>query len=164
MVNLVKKANARMQLLTKIASFNATREDLKNIYITFIRSVLEQSAVVWHTSLTQQNSEDLERIQKSAMKIIMNNEYKGYKQSLIELDLQNLYDRREGLLLNFGLKCLKSDKSKIHFPPTHKKHTMKTRKTNTFQEQKCSKARLSNSTIPQLQKRLNEYYKNNTQT
>ena len=47
---LVKKANARMQLLTKIAGFGATREDLRTVYTTFVRSILEQSAVVWHTS------------------------------------------------------------------------------------------------------------------
>ena len=42
---LVKKANARMSLLTKIAEFNPSIEDLKTIYILFIRSLLEQSAV-----------------------------------------------------------------------------------------------------------------------
>ena len=34
---LVKKANARMQLLRKFASFDAPVEDLKEIYILFIR-------------------------------------------------------------------------------------------------------------------------------
>ena len=34
---------------------------LYSIYISYIRSVFEQSAVVWHTSLTDQNISDLER-------------------------------------------------------------------------------------------------------
>ena len=63
-LNLVKKANARMQLVRKVASFGASVDDLKNIYFLFVRSLLEQSATVWHSSLTQENSNDLERVQK----------------------------------------------------------------------------------------------------
>ena len=43
---LVKKAFRRMQLLNAAAGFTNSRQDLKSIYLTFIRSVLEQSAVV----------------------------------------------------------------------------------------------------------------------
>ena len=46
---LVKKANARMQLLRKCANFTKNVEELKNIYILFMRSVLEQSCTVWHS-------------------------------------------------------------------------------------------------------------------
>ena len=59
-----------MQLLNCVASFTDSRQDLKNVYLTFIKSVLEQSAVVWHSSLTQKNRDDLERVQKVAVKII----------------------------------------------------------------------------------------------
>ena len=60
--NIVKKANMRMELLRKSASFGASHQDLKDIYIIFIRSLLEQSATVWHSSLTDQNKSDLERV------------------------------------------------------------------------------------------------------
>ena len=49
---LVKKSNQRMQLLKKVASFGTSLDELKNIYILFIRSILEQSPTVWHSSLT----------------------------------------------------------------------------------------------------------------
>ena len=68
---LVRKSNARMELLRKLAVFGAPDEDMKTIYILFIRSLLEQSAPVWHSSITQENSDDLERVQKSALKIIL---------------------------------------------------------------------------------------------
>ena len=48
----MKKANKRMRLLTTVASFSPQTADLKAIYKTYIRSVLEQSAVVWHSGLT----------------------------------------------------------------------------------------------------------------
>ena len=50
---IVKKANARMELIRKVANFGPSREDLKNLYVLFVRSQLEQSAVVWHSSLTE---------------------------------------------------------------------------------------------------------------
>ena len=77
--SLVKKANARMQLLHKVAGFGAPFEDLKTIYVLFVRSILEQSATVWHSSLTEENKADLERVQKSAIKVILNYEYNRYK-------------------------------------------------------------------------------------
>ena len=67
---IVRKANARMELLRKAATFGPPVQDLKDIYILFIRSILEQSATVWHSSITFENSSDLERVQKSAVKII----------------------------------------------------------------------------------------------
>lgn len=67
---IVRKANARMELLRKVASFGTNHEELTNIYILFVRSLLEQSATVWHSSLTEDNKNDLERVQKTALKVI----------------------------------------------------------------------------------------------
>ena len=69
--SIVKKANARMALLRKVASFGTPPEDLKIIYVLFIRSILEQSVTVWHSSLTVEYINDLERVQKSAIKVIL---------------------------------------------------------------------------------------------
>ena len=87
---LVKKAYKRMQILYKAASFTAKKNDLKRIYKTFIRSILEHSAVVWHSGLTQKNKEALERVQKAAVKVIMGREYMNYENALKILYLENL--------------------------------------------------------------------------
>ena len=52
---IVNKSNARMELLRRVASFGTPEEDLLTIYILFIRSILEQSATVWHSSITEEN-------------------------------------------------------------------------------------------------------------
>ena len=46
-------------------------QDLKKIYILQIRSKLEQSSVLWHSSITKKCKYNLERVQKSALKIIL---------------------------------------------------------------------------------------------
>ena len=79
---LIKKAHSRMELLRKVAEFTTSIEDKKEIYILYIRSILEQSCVVWHSSLTKENSDDLERVQKCAARIIMGNKYKDYEDAL----------------------------------------------------------------------------------
>ena len=75
---IIKKANFRLQLMHKVSGFGASLNDMKEIYFLFVRSILEQSSSVWHSSLTQENIDDLERVQKSALRIILKDRYKTY--------------------------------------------------------------------------------------
>ena len=156
---LVKKANARMQLLRKVASFDAPVQDLKEIYILFIRSILEQSAPVWHSSITEENSNDLERIQKSAVKIILKDNFKGYKRGLAQLGIESLEERRKELCLNFANKCVKNTKLEHMFPRNDKSHVMGTRKEEAFKVQHATTGRLKKSPIIYMQNLLNQQEK-----
>ena len=153
---IVKKANARMELVRKVASFGASEEDLKNIYILFVRSHLEQSATVWHSSLTQENIDDLERVQKSAFKVILGEKYISYNNALIKLDMETLKNRRDELCLNFALKCVKHKKLKKMFPLNRKCHNMDTRENEKYEVQFAYNGRLKKSSIPYMQIMLNE--------
>jgi hypothetical protein len=84
---IVKEANKRMVFLHKTSKFTCTKSDLKKIYILQIRSKLEQSAVVWHSSLTQKCKNRLERVQKSALRLILGDQYSSYKNVLEVLNL-----------------------------------------------------------------------------
>ena len=90
-----------------MSEFKVPKEDLKTIYIAYIRSILEQSAVVWHPSLTLQNIEDLERVPKSAFKIILKHKYNDYNQGCELLSLDTLTDKRQKLCLSFAHKKCK---------------------------------------------------------
>ena len=70
--------------------------------------------------LTENNSSDLERIQKSALKVILQEKFQGYKKGLAQLGLQTLEERRKQLCLDFAKKCVKSDKLKHMFPKNNK--------------------------------------------
>ena len=123
---LVKKSYKRMTLLNAAAGFTSARNDLKNIYLTFIRSVVEQSAVVWHSSLNKKNRQDLERVQKAAVRVIMGKNYSTYKNGLKVLKMDTLEKRRELLCLRFAKNSLKSEK---HVPPEKIKTHNETKKT-----------------------------------
>ena len=146
--SLVKKANARMELLRKVAEFGTPQEDLKTIFILFVRSLLEQSATVWHSSLSQENIDDLERVQKSACKVILQEKYRGYK---------TLAERRTSLCLSFALKCTRHKKVSNMFPKNNKMHQMETRNPEIYKVQHANTERLQKSPVIYMQKLLNEH-------
>ena len=74
---------------------------------------------MWHSGLTDQNSNDLERVQKVALRLILNDQFKNYDQALIYLDLEKLSARREKLSLAFAQKCLKNPKMRKTISPKH---------------------------------------------
>ena len=59
---IVKKAYKRMVLLHNLFDFGLPVSEMVNIYILYIRSILETSAVVWHSSITQAESYEIERV------------------------------------------------------------------------------------------------------
>ena len=155
---IVKKGFKRMRLLTTAAAFTSSVNDLKNIYLTFIRSILEQSAVVWHSSLTKTNRKDIERVQKAAVKVILGKSYTTYKNGLKYLNLYTLDRRRENLCINFAKKCIKTDNVKKWFPLENSNHKMKTRNKQKFKINKQNTERYKKSAIPYMRKLLNHEY------
>ena len=85
-------------------------------------SVLEQSRVVWHSSLTQENNEELERCQKIFMKLVLREKYKNYEDALMKLNLDSLHTRRQFVCDFFLSKsCIKHKKLVDRFTENDKK-------------------------------------------
>ena len=99
---LIKKVNARMQLIRKVWSFGSTLQEMVGLWKTFCRSILEQTCNVWDSGLTNQNIEDLERTQKTFVKLIMEEDYKNYSSFLKFLNLETLESRRKELSYRFA--------------------------------------------------------------
>ena len=133
------------------------REDLLNIYVLYIRSILEQSCQVWHSSLTLENLQNLERVQKNALKIILKDEYQDYENALTVSGLQSLFDRRKELCFRFAKSCVKNDLTKSMFPLNEASEMceIKTRHREKFKVTHCKTKRLQNSAIPYMQNLLN---------
>ena len=157
--HIVKKAYARMAILRKLSSFQAPEKDMKQVYIAYIRSLLEQSSNVWHSSLSVENETDLEKIQKVALKIILKEKYHSYQNALNHLELDTLKDRREQLCLSFAKKCLKNRKMKHLFQPNMKSHEMNTRDHEHFHVLHANTERLKHGPIIYMQNLLNNEVK-----
>ena len=158
---IIKKVNNRMQLIRNIYSFGATNEEMVHLWIVFCRSVLEQSCVVWHSSLTQENGDDMERTQKSFCKLILQEKYVNYENALMKLDLLSLEERREILCLKFAKSGIRNEKLDDLFPKNSREHNMKTRNTNEFNVNFANTERLKKGSIISMQKYLNDDAKQN---
>ena len=146
-----------MQLLHKLVEFGIPQEDLINIYVLYVRSILEQSCQVWHSSLTFSNSSDLERVQKNALKIILKESYHSYSHALKKTNLKTLNERRKALCLRFAKNCTKYASTKNMFPENNKRKAYKidTRKFEQYQVTNAKTERLKVSAIPYMQNLLN---------
>ena len=69
-------------MLTKLKYVGVPLEDLVHIYILYVRSLLEYCSVVWYSTLTVEQTHDIERVQKLSMKIILGEQYNGYESAL----------------------------------------------------------------------------------
>ena len=122
----------------------------------FIRSKLDSSSVVWHNSLTEKDTNSLERVQKAAVKVILKNNYKDYESALEMLNLDTLCERRRKQCLKFAKDCLKHEQMKKMFPLNEKNSTVETRHKEKYKINKANTERYKNSAIPFFQTLLNE--------
>ena len=68
---IVKKAYKRMIILHNLFKFGLPLKDMVEIYILYIRSVVENSAVVWQCPLTVARRLTIGHVQKVVLKIIL---------------------------------------------------------------------------------------------
>ena len=154
---LTTRANARMRLLHKLVSFSVPQEDLLNIYILYIRSIFEQSCQVWHSLLTLENFNDLERVQKNALRIILQEQYVSYRNALDISGLSPLFERRSNLCLRFAKSCIRNNMTEDMFPlnPTVESYELETRFREKYKVTNARTERLKTSSIPYMQRLLN---------
>ena len=151
--SLVTRCYKRMTILRNLATFYVPVLEMVNIYCLYIRSVAEQSSVVWSSSLTVGEQNDLERVQKVALRIILGQNYLNYENALYLTNLETLKARRTQLSRRFALKCTKNDLLSDMFPLSE--HNVNTRYPEKYLVTKARTNRLATSAIPTMQRQLN---------
>jgi hypothetical protein len=111
--NIVKKASKRLYMLRLLKRSNACIDTLITVYTTIIRPVLEYACQVWHYNIQQYLCEDIEKIQKRALRIILPSQ--KYDEALITTNITSLRDRREKLCEHFFEKNIDNENLKDHY-------------------------------------------------
>ena len=155
---ICQKAYSRISLITKLKYVGVSRKDLLDIYVLFIRSTTEYCSVAFHSSLTQQQSDKLERIQKTCLKVILAEEYVDYKTALEDCNLETLHERRLKRCLDFSLKCLKQPRTRRLFP-VNSNYNSNMRSSEPFEVNFAKTSRYQKSAIPFCQNLLNKHFK-----
>ena len=81
--------------MRRLKGLGAGEDQLVDIYIKQVRSLLELAVPAWHGAISQADKMDIERVQKAAFHIILGNGYISYKCALKSLDLLSLDSRRD---------------------------------------------------------------------
>ena len=127
-----------------------------HLWIVYCCNILEQSCAIWHSSLTEQNSDDLERTQKAFAKLTLQNKYENYEKALLKLNLIKLSERRHILMMRFCENGIKQKTLDDLFPLRQKEHNMKTRGIEKFKVTHAEKERLRKSSVVYMQNALNK--------
>ena len=128
-------------------------DEITEIYTLYIRSILESSAVVWHSSITQAEEIQIERVQKVALRIILKDNYEDYESALNLTGLQTLKERRTYLCKQFAIKCTQNEKTREMFPLNPS--SVDSRHYEKYFVQHATTSRLRDSAIPYMQRLLN---------
>ena len=139
------------------AKFTRNRDHLIHIYKTFVRCNLEFSSTLWHSSLTQADRQDLERVQKAAVKVILGKNYESYEQALGLVKIDSLNQRREKMALKFAKNGLKDLNFSKLFPLRKVNHLMGIRNSEKYLINHSKTKRYQVSAVPYLQGLLNHF-------
>ena len=151
---MVNKAYKRLWIITRLKSRGANSEDLLDIYIKQIRCLLEYGVAVWNSNLTVSESNDIERVQKSFLHIVLGDTYKDYENALKICKLETLKERRQKLCLNFAKKAAKHPSHSKWFKPQENKQNTRSKK-NAYCTPIARLERFRRSPIPYLTRLLN---------
>ena len=102
-----KKAYIRLGFLSKLRYAGIDRRELIHNYKQFVRTALEYCSVAYHSSLTEAQSNTLERCQAVALRIILQEDYETYSSALTLTSLDRLSTRRTSRCLDFSLNVLR---------------------------------------------------------
>ena len=98
------KGSQRLYLLVLLRRAGVPDHDILWIYTSMIRSVLEYAAPVWHTSLSQEQSERLESVQKRALRVVYPDP--SYRRALSLSGMRTLHQGLEDTARNFFVQLL----------------------------------------------------------
>ena len=91
--------------------------------------------------------------------MILKDDYSNYKDALKQTNMESLHERRETIALRFATKCLKSENFSKLFPLNNQKHEMTVRNPLKYKVKKANTERFKVSTIPYMQRVLNDNHK-----
>ena len=144
--DVISKAAKRLYLLRQLKRAGICASDLVLLYCSTIRSVLEYACQVFHFSFPSYLSEELERIQKRALRIIFPSA--SYNSAVKEAGIPSLYDRRASLSFDLCTDIVLDINRKLGglLPPKANYHSQ-LRSNRKFNVPVCKTERLKKSFI-----------------
>ena len=166
--NICSKVRKKLYLINKLKHFGLLKEELLTAWTSILRPVTEYAVPLWHSGLTDSDSNKIEMLQKQALSIIFGTTYVDFKKhykvghsvvsyedALKLIGLTTLDYRREVLTNKFALDLVENPKHNDLFI-INKNNYMATRNKLFFKEPFCHTDRYYKSAIPYMTRYLNQ--------
>ena len=114
------KAMSKMWLLRRLKLIKLDAEVFLDYYLKEIRPLAEHGVAMWNSGLTKGQINDLEKIQKVALKIILDDNYTSYEVACTLMSISPLEYRRTDLCTNYAMTLFRSPRSSEYFTPAKK--------------------------------------------
>ena len=142
----IKKGASRLYLLRQLKRAKGDPAQLLCFYTTCIRPMSEYACQVFHNGLPEYLSEELEKIQRRALRIIFPD--LGYQEALKECNIATLHQRRQWLTERLFNEIKDNSLHKLHgLLPPRNLSTVALRRKRAFNVPPCRTNRLMNSFI-----------------
>ena len=151
--NITKKAYSRLWIIRRLKNQGASIDDMKDVYMKQVRSVVEFGVPVWNCGLTKEDITDIERVQRCFLHIVLEKTYVDYNTALDRLELETLENRRTKLCKNFAVKAANHPKHQAWFKVNDPVGTRSEK--SKFKVPLGRLGRYKNSPIPYLTSLLN---------
>ena len=165
--HICSKVNQRLYLINKLKHFGLSKDELITVWKSILRPIPVYSVPLWHSGLTDCDSNKLELLQKKALMFILgctyvdfkrlyklNNKLLSYEEVLQQLGLNTLKERRELLTNKFAISTARNEKHDDMFIKKQS-HNIATRNMFVIQEPFCRTDRYYKSAIPYMSRALN---------
>ena len=150
---LKQKFNCRVWMLRHLRNAGIAERTVAEIYAAIIRPVVEYAVPVYHWMLNGGQSDEVEKMQRRAMKIIYGHKT-SYRAALEKSALPTLKERRKNIVLKFAQKASSSDLYDHWFPTRTYEHN--TRHQKKYCEFHANTDRLYKSPLFSMRRCLNE--------
>ena len=154
---LISNSSRRLYILTKLKRNGVPKSDLISVYQMYILPMLEYGAPVWSSSITQEQSQCLERVQRRALRIIAYPNLLSYDQLCCDFNIDTLSDRRNLIVTRFANSLLNSKRHRNMLPDTRLTTSGRTlRNSNHLNLPQTRTQRYKQSPIPTMIRAIND--------
>ena len=154
--HIESKSYKRIWILKRLERLGCEVQELVTVYIRLVRSVTEFAVPYWGPMITVEESRRLERIQRTALHVILGDRFQTYSNALDITGLERLDIRRQSLIKKFAMKTKSNPKFAHWFEKEHEWVNRTRQIKKTWKEVVTRTERYKRSAIPVMTSLLND--------
>ena len=153
-VNIKRRFRERAWSIRHLKRSGVPRQDLITLYKSLVRPIPKYASSVYHTMLTKDQANEIEKLQRGTLKTIFGQET-PYEEALELGQIESLHERRCNAFDKF-VKELSENERFAHWLPKQEFSGYDLRKELIYVEKRARTSRLYNSPLYAARRRLNE--------